>query len=81
MNKRSTDAWVAWAIRNKRSIFFYDAKVLDLTDFASVHPGGKRSLESYIYKDITQTLFKVYPHNREKTLHRLSQFIIGFAEI
>lgn len=64
MNTKSTDAWVAWGIRNKRSIFFYENKVLDLTDFALIHPGGKRSLECYIYKDITQTLFKVYPHNR-----------------
>ena len=81
MNKKSTNAWVAWAIRKKRSILFYETKVLDLTEFATVHPGGKRSLESYIYKDITQTLFKIYPHNREKTLQRLSQFVIGSVEI
>lgn len=64
MIKRSADLWVAWGIRNKRSIFFYDNKVIDLTDFAIIHPGGRKSLENYVYKDITQTLFKVYPHNK-----------------
>lgn len=62
--KKTTDVWVAWAIRNKRLIFFYEKKVIDLTDFATIHPGGRKSLENYVYKDITQTLFKVFPHDK-----------------
>jgi cytochrome b involved in lipid metabolism len=64
MISRSADIWVAWAIRNKRSIFFYDSKVLDLSEFAYLHPGGRMMLENFKYKDITNTLFTVFPHDR-----------------
>lgn len=71
MMTKSADIWVAWAIRNKRSIFFFENKVLDLTEFAFSHPGGKKSLENFKYKDITSSLFKVFPHDRLPTLQRL----------
>lgn len=33
-----------------------------------------------MYKDITHTLFKVYPHNKVATLQRLMKYVIGKVE-
>jgi len=58
-------------------LFFYDGKVYNLTNFISKHPGGKKALSNYTYKDITNILFRVYPHDKERTLDVLKQYIIG----
>jgi len=52
--------------------------VLDLTNFMDLHPGGKKALINYINKDITNIIFTVYPHTREKTLKTLKKYMIGY---
>lgn len=42
-----------------------------------MHPGGKKALENYIFKDITDILFRVYPHKKEETLSKLAKYKIG----
>lgn len=37
-----------------------------------VHPGGKKVLINYIYKDITDLIFKVYPHDKDSTIRKLN---------
>ena len=51
--------------------------MLDLTEFIPLHPGGKKALANYINKDITEILFKVYPHKKEHTLKILNRYAIG----
>jgi cytochrome b involved in lipid metabolism len=50
---------------------------MDVTEFIHSHPGGKKALINYIYKDVTDTLFKVYNHDRNNTLETLKHYIIG----
>ena len=38
---------------------------------------GKKALSNYIGKDITNILFRVFPHNKEKTLNVLKEYIVG----
>jgi cytochrome b involved in lipid metabolism len=68
---------VLYAKQNRKYIVFYEEKVLDISQFIYSHPGGKKVLISYIYKDITASLFTVFKHHRETTLTTLAQFIIG----
>jgi cytochrome b involved in lipid metabolism len=42
-----------------------------------MHPGGKKALANYINKDITEILFKIYPHKREHTLKILQRYAVG----
>jgi cytochrome b involved in lipid metabolism len=58
------EQWIAYAKPLKKCLFFYEDKVLDLTRFMTEHPGGKKALDNYVYKDITDTVFTVYPHKR-----------------
>jgi len=48
----------------KKLLFFYDGKVYNLTYFIDKHPGGRKAIMNYIYKDITNILFKVFPHDK-----------------
>lgn len=48
-----------------------------MSEFILRHPGGKKALANYINKDITEILFKVFPHKKEHTLKILFTFIIG----
>lgn len=41
-----------------------------------MHPGGKKALANYVYKDITQILFNIYPHSPQ-ILKKLDKYIIG----
>lgn len=50
---------------------------MDVTEFIHSHPGGKKALISYIYKDVTETLFKIYKHDRNNTIETLKHYIIG----
>lgn len=63
--KQTTQEWTAYGKRYNRMIFFYEEKVLDLTEFALYHPGGKKAIANYIFKDITDIIFNVFPHKRE----------------
>lgn len=69
---RSAEEWVLYAKQHHKYIVFYEEKVLDLTQFIHRHPGGKKALLSYIYKDVTDILFKVYKHQPEVTLGTLT---------
>jgi hypothetical protein len=42
-----------------------------------IHPGGKKALRNYVYKDISKILFTIYPHS-SSTLSTLNQYAIGF---
>lgn len=74
---RSTEQWAQLGRQKHRYFYFYEEKVLDLTDFIQVHPGGKKALLNYTFKDITDILFKVYPHKKETTLAVLHKYRIG----
>lgn len=74
---RSTEQWAQLGRQKHRYFYFYEEKVLDLTDFIQFHPGGKKALLNYTNKDITDILFKVYPHKKETTLDILLKYRIG----
>ena len=74
---RSMEQWAQLGRQKHRYFYFYEEKVLDLTDCIQLHPGGKKALLNYTNKDITDILFKVYPHRRETTLALLSKYRIG----
>ena len=61
---KSKEQWISNAKILKKHFFFYEDKVLDLTRFMNEHPGGKKALANYVFKDITDTVFTVYPHKR-----------------
>jgi hypothetical protein len=41
------------------------------------HPGGKKALGNYVFKDVTEIIFSVYPHKRETTIRKLNTYITG----
>lgn len=75
--RRSAEEWIQYAKHHHKFIVFYEEKVMDITDFIQRHPGGKKALANYIYKDITDLLFNVYKHEREPTLATLNTLVIG----
>lgn len=75
--KKEMDEWIAWGKHKKRFLTFYKENVLDLTDFIAIHPGGRKSMDNFIFKDTTELLFTVYPHRKEPTLATLNKYIIG----
>ncbi len=74
--KKSMEEWKSWGKRKEIELYFYKGSVLDLTTFAKVHPGGKKALKNYVYKDITHLLFTIYHHKRE-ILQTLNKYVIG----
>lgn len=74
---KTTDEWIAYAKGQNRSIFFYDGRALDLTAFMFQHPGGRKILTHYTFKDITETIFNVFPHKREHTIQVLLRYVVG----
>jgi cytochrome b involved in lipid metabolism len=54
--------WVNLSKTRKRLIVFNGEEVLDLTDFAKMHPGGEKALTCYNLHDIENIVFRVYPH-------------------
>ena len=64
MNSRaqSKEYWEGVANQKKRLIVFYGGDVIDLTGFASEHPGGLKAISVYRLKDIKNIIFRVYPH-------------------
>jgi len=77
MINKSKESWLQDAKAQKKAIFFFQDRVLDLTKFQNIHPGGKKALSNYIYKDITETVFSVYPHPKEHTTRVLLSYAIG----
>lgn len=75
--RKEFEEWVSWGKQKKRFLTFYKENVFDLTDFVRIHPGGRKSLDNYIYKDVTDLLFTVYPHKKETTMPALNQYIVG----
>ena len=75
------EQWLAYAKPQRRQLFFYEDKVLDLTTFMSMHPGGKKALTNYVFKDITDIIFSVYPHKKETTLITLLSYSIGMIPV
>lgn len=75
--KKSKEDWVLYGKEKRKSLVFYQQNVLDLTHFATIHPGGKKVLEPYIFQDVTDNLFTIYPHKKETTLPLLNRYIIG----
>lgn len=76
MTKRVED-WLALTKKTNQNLFFYEDKVLDLTNFMVMHPGGRKALTNYLNKDITTIIFTVYPHKKETTLRTLMKYVIG----
>ncbi len=42
------------------------------------HPGGVKAIKNYVYKDITNIIFLVFPHQKDTTLPKLMKYQIGF---
>ena len=76
MTKRKQQ-WIVYGRQTQKQLFFYEDRVLDLTHFMNEHPGGKKALVNYVYKDITDILFNVYPHKKQTTLGTLFAYTIG----
>ena len=76
-SSRTQEEWTNYAKMHRRYYFFFEGKVLDLTDFTSLHPGGKKALTNYVFKDITDIIFKVYPHKRDTTTRVLNRYVVG----
>ena len=74
---KQKEQWITYAKPTKKQLFFYEDKVLDLTHFMSEHPGGRKALNNYVFKDITEIIFVVFPHKREPTLKILLSYVIG----
>lgn len=32
--------------------------------FKNIHPGGSQVIKNYLFKDVTDILFTVFPHNK-----------------
>ena len=43
----------------------------------SDHPGGLKAIKNYIFKDVTNILFEVYPHKKDTTVAKLMKFQVG----
>jgi hypothetical protein len=43
----------------------------------NLHPGGKKALSNYVFKDITDIIFTVYPHKKESTINTLLSYVVG----
>lgn len=74
---KRVEEWISFGKKSNKTIFFYQDKVLDLTNFMSLHPGGKQALRDYLNKDITKIIFTVYPHKKETTIPTLMKYVIG----
>lgn len=77
MEKKSIEQWIVQGQKLCKSYVFYENKVLDLTDFMVDHPGGMKGIKNYVFKDITNIVFEVYPHPRDTTLSKLMRFQVG----
>jgi cytochrome b involved in lipid metabolism len=55
---------------------FNGEEVLDLTEFAKIHPAGEKALSCYLLHDIKSILFRVYPHP-PSTLATLHRYVCG----
>ena len=49
-----------------------------MATFIKIHTGGTKVLLAYKNKDITDTLFNIYPHPKTTTLNALNRYIIGY---
>jgi cytochrome b involved in lipid metabolism len=74
---KTAEEWITYAKGRNRSIFFYNGRALDLTAFMFQHPGGRKILTHYTFKDITETIFNVFPHKREQTIQVLLRYVVG----
>lgn len=77
MEKKSIEQWIYQGKKNCKNYLFFENKVLELTDFMSHHPGGIKAIKNYIYKDVTNILFEVYPHQKDITIARLLKYQVG----
>ena len=57
---------------------FYKDQVFDLNNFCRFHPGGSKAIEPYKNKDITDILFRIFPHPHAQTLKTLNRYLIGY---
>lgn len=45
--------------------------------FKNFHPGGAQVIRNYLFKDITDILFTVFPHNKQRVDKILERYIVG----
>lgn len=58
-------------------VVFYEDQVIDVTDFKQKHPGGSKSIEKHIGKDVTEFYNKVESHTTKSASRDLKTFCIG----
>lgn len=75
--KKTVTEWENFAKTKKKLLVFYENDVLDLTLFAKNHPGGKKIIEDYFMKDISNNIFQLYPHDPYRTMNTLMRYKCG----
>lgn len=75
--KKTLPEWEKIAKTKKKLLVLYENDVLDLTMFAKSHAGGKRIIEEFFLKDVSNQLFKLYPHDTYHTLNTLMRYKCG----
>jgi len=48
-----------------------------MSHFKFIHPGGSQVIRNYLFKDITDILFTVFPHNKQRVDNILEKYIVG----
>lgn len=62
-------------------IIIIDGYLFDVTEFSNSHPGGKRLLQKYHYKDATKDFNSIKGHSDAHALSILDKCCIGKAEV
>ena len=62
---------------SEKIIIFIDNYKFDVTEYANIHPGGKKILQKYNNKDATKAFNEIRGHYDSYVLSLLEKFCIG----
>jgi cytochrome b involved in lipid metabolism len=62
---------------NDNIIIIIDDYYFDLTEYANIHPGGKRILQKYKMKDATDEFNSIKGHGDAFAIDELNKYCIG----
>lgn len=62
---------------SNKIIIFIDNYKFDVTEYANIHPGGKKNLQKYNNKDATKPFNELKGHGDSYALSLLHKFCIG----
>ena len=58
-------------------VVIYKNKVIDVTDFKQIHPGGVNSLDGFIGKEVTEAFENISSHKTKAAIRDLNTYFIG----